>query len=166
MAIKQTKLILGICLVMLVVGCATGISQQSRSQVTFTGTFSELLKTPDTNIDEVVILGGKILETQASQTSSELTVLQLPLGSRSRPVNLDQSKGRFLVRSDQFLDPAIYQKGRLLTVVGILKSSKVRAIGGFEYVYPLLEAIEIKLWPTESRTKPSFRFGVGIGTTF
>ena len=166
MAIKQTKLLLGSCLVLLVIGCATGISQQSRSRVTFTGTFPELQKTPDVYVDEVVILGGKILETQASQTSSELTVLQLPLGSKSRPVNSDQSKGRFLVRSDQFLDPAIYKKGRLLTVVGILKNSKVRAIGGFEYVYPLLEAIEIKLWPTESRIKPSFRFGIGIGTSF
>ena len=166
MAIKQTKHILCISLVLLAVGCAAGITQQSRSLVTYTGTFSELQKTPDVYVDEVVILGGKILETQASHTSSELTVLQLPLGSNSRPMNQDQSKGRFLVRSDQFLDPAIYQKGRLFTVVGILKNSKVQAIGGFEYVYPLLEAIEIKLWPTESSIKPSFRFGFGIGTSF
>ena len=166
MAIKQTKHILGIFLVMLVVGCAAGITQQSRSRVTFTGSFSELQKTPDSFIDEVVILGGKILEIQSSQTSSEVIVLQLPLGSNSRPVNSDQSKGRFLVRSDQFLDPAIFQKGRLLTVVGTLESSQARAIGGFKYVYPILEAIEIKLWPAESRTKPSFRFGIGIGTTF
>ena len=95
MAIKQNKHILGVFIVLLVVGCATGITQQSRSRVTFTGTFSELQKTPDVYVDEVVILGGKILETQASHTSSELTVLQLPLGSKSRPVNLDQSKGRF-----------------------------------------------------------------------
>ena len=166
MAIKQTKHILGIFIALVVIGCATGITQQSRSRVTFTGTFSELQKTPGGYVGEVVMLGGKILKTQASHTSSELTVLQLPLGSKYRPVNSDQSKGRFLVRSDQFLDPAIYQKGRLLTVVGILKGSQARNIGGFEYVYPLLEAIEIKLWPVESRTKPSIHFGIGIGTTF
>ena len=166
MAIKQSKHILGIFLVMLVVGCAAGITQQSRSLVTFTGSFSELQKTPDSFIDEVVILGGMILEIQSSQTSSEVIVLQLPLGSKSRPVNSDQSKGRFLVQTDQFLDPAIFQKGRLLTVVGTLKTSQARAIGGFKYVYHILEAIEIKLWPAESRSKPSFRFGIGVGTTF
>jgi outer membrane lipoprotein len=166
MKIKQTNHILFIFLVLLVVGCATGITQQSRSRVTFTGSFSELQKTPDAYVDEVVILGGKILEIQSSQTSSEVAVLQLPLGSKNRPVDSDQSKGRFLVQTDQFLDPAIFQKGRLLTAVVTLKSSQARAIGGFKYVYPILEAIEIKLWPAENRTKPSFRFGIGIGTTF
>ena len=106
MAIKQTMHIFGIFLVMLVVGCATGISQQSRSKVTYMGKFSELQKTPDAYVSEVVMLGGKILEIKVSSTSSELTVLQLALGRSDRPANLDQSEGRFLVRSEQFLDPA------------------------------------------------------------
>ena len=166
MVIKRTGHILGIFFVMLVVGCATGISQQSRSKVTYMGTFPELQKNPDTYVSEVVMLGGKIIEAQVSSTSSELTVLQLALGNSGRPVNLDQSAGRFLVQSEQFLDPATYQKGMLLTVVGILKGSKVRAIGSFDYVYPLVEAIEIKLWPKARQTQPSFHFGIGVGTTF
>jgi len=164
-AIKQTMHILGIFLVMLVVGCATGISQQSRSKVTYIGTFSELQKTPDAYVSEVVMLGGKILEIKVSSTSSELTVLQLVLGRSGRPANLDQSEGRFLVRSEQFLDPATYQKGMLLTVAGILKGSEIRAIDSLDYVYPIVEAIEIKLWPKEIRTQPAFHFGFGVGTT-
>lgn len=166
MAIKQTMHIFGIFLVMLVVGCATGISQQSRSKVTYMGTFSELQKTPDSYVSEVVMLGGKILEIKVSSTSSELTVLQLALGRSGRPANLDQSEGRFLVRSEQFLDPATYQKGMLLTVVGILKDSRIRAIGSLDYVYPIVEAIEIKLWPKGIQTQPIFHFGFGVGTTF
>ncbi len=166
MAIKQTMHIFGIFLVMLVVGCATGISQQSRSKVTYMGTFSELQKTPDSYVSEVVMLGGKILEIKVSSTSSELTVLQLALGRSGRPANLDQSEGRFLVRSEQFLDPATYQKGMLLTVVGILKGSRIRAIGSLDYVYPIVEAIEIKLWPKKIQTQPTFHFGFGVGTTF
>jgi outer membrane lipoprotein len=166
MAIKQTVHILGIFLVMLVVGCATGISQQSRSKVTYMGTFSELQKTPDAYVSEVVMLGGKILEIKVSSTSSELTVLQLALGRSGRPANLDQSEGRFLVRSEQFLDPATYQKGMLLTVVGILKGRRIRAIGSLDYVYPIVEAIEIKLWPKEIQTQPALHFGFGVGTTF
>jgi hypothetical protein len=60
---------------MLVIGCATGISQQSRSKVTYTGTFLQLQKTPDVYDGEVIMLGGKILETNVSSALSELTVL-------------------------------------------------------------------------------------------
>ena len=144
MAIRRAEYIFGIFFIMFVTGCATGISQQSRSKVTYMGTFSKLQKTPDVYDGEVVIFGGKILETKVSSTLSELTVLQL----------------------EQLLDPAIYQKGMLLTVVGMLKGSKVRAIGDFDYAYPLLEAIEIKLWPKEVQTHPRFHFGFGVGTTF
>jgi outer membrane lipoprotein len=166
MRIKRAGCMLFIFFIMFLMGCATGISRQSRSKVTYAGTFSELQKTPDVYKDEIIMLGGKILETSVSSTLSQLTVLQLELDNNGRPVNLDQSHGRFLVQSKELLDPAIYQKGILLTLVGKLKGSEVRAIGGFDYVYPLLEPIEIKLWPMEILTQPRFHFGFGVGTVF
>jgi outer membrane lipoprotein len=166
MTIKRSGYILFVFFIVFLLGCATGISRQSRSRVTYAGTFTELQKTPDNYKDEIIMLGGKILETNVSSTLSQLTVLQIELDNNGRPVNLDQSHGRFLVQSKQFLDPAIYQKGILLTLVGRLKGSEVRAIGGFDYVYPLLEPIEIKLWPMEILTQPRFHFGFGVGTTF
>jgi outer membrane lipoprotein len=163
---KQAVYILGISFIMLVMGCAAGISQQSRSKVTYTGSFSALQKTPDVYKSEVIILGGRIIETKASSPLSELTVLQLALGSSGRPENLDQSEGRFIVQTNQLLDPAIYQKDMLLTVVGTLKGSKVLSIGGFEYTYPLVELIEIKLWPKGMQIRPIIHFGIGVGTSF
>ena len=166
MTIKRTGYLFFVFFIMFLLGCATGISRQSRAKVTYTGTFSELQKTPDVFKDEIIMLGGKILEANVSSTLSQLTVLQLALGNNGRPVNVDQSHGRFIVESKQFLDPAIYQKGMLLTLVGKLKGSEVRVIGGFDYVYPLLEPIEIKLWAMEILTQPRFHFGFGVGTTF
>ena len=166
MAIKKIQILLSICLFMVAVGCASGISKASRSQVTFKGNFSDLQKNPDAFDNEIVMFGGKILETQVSPDSSELTVLQLPLDSSGRPLNQIQSKGRFLVHSNQFLDPANYKKGAFLTVVGLSKGKEIRPIGAYDYVYPLLEEIEIKLWPNETITSPRFHFGFGIGTTF
>ncbi len=163
---KQTVYILGISFIILVMGCAAGISQQSRSKVTYTGSFSALQKTPDVYKSEVIILGGRIIETKASSPLSELTVLQLALGSSGRPENLDQSEGRFIVQTNQLLDPAVYQKDMLLTVVGTLKGSKVLSIGGFEYTYPLVELIEIKLWPKGMQIRPIIHFGIGVGTSF
>ena len=166
MAPKHAVNILGISFIMLVMGCAAGISQQSRSKVTYTGSFSALQKTPDVYKGEVIILGGRIIETKASSPLSELTVLQLALGSSGRPENLDQSEGRFIVQTNQLLDPAVYQKDMLLTVVGTLKGSKVLSIGGFEYTYPLVELIEIKLWPKGMQIRPIIHFGIGVGTSF
>ena len=144
--------------------CATGISQQARSQVTYSGNFSVLQERPSAHLDQVVIFGGKILETKASPTSSEITVLQLPLGTSDRPQDGDRSEGRFLLRSVQFLDPAVYRNGLLLTAVGRISGSEVRPIGGLDYAYPIVEAIEIKLWPERSPIYPGVQFGVGVGS--
>jgi len=158
--------IIVIFFILLVMGCAAGISKQSRSMVTYTGSFSELQKTPDTYKGEVVMLGGRIIETKASSPLSEITVLQLAIDTSGRPINSDKSEGRFIVQSKQFLDPAVYQKDLLLTVVGTLNGSKVLPIGDLEYTYPVLELIEIKLWPKGMQTQPMIHFGIGVGTYF
>ncbi|UCD32540.1 MAG: Slp family lipoprotein [Desulfobacterales bacterium] len=166
MLIKRTRPIYIVFLIIVLTGCSSGISKQSLSKVTYMGSFSELQENPDQFIDEIVLFGGKIIEAKITPTSSELIVLHMPLDNRSRPENLDQSKGRFLIRSEQFLDPAIYQKGVLLSTVGVIKGSQAKAIGGFSYVYPLMETIEIKLWPKEVQGYPWVHFGFGVGTTF
>lgn len=161
-----TVRLVGICLVLLMVGCATGVSKQARSQITYYGSFTALQTAPDKHVGEILMFGGKILKTSAYQSSSEITVLHLPLGSGNRPQDGDRSEGRYLIRSEQFLDPAIYQQGRLLTVVGKYSRSEGRSIGEFEYSYPVIEAIELKPWPWARRTSPSFHFGIGVGTWF
>jgi outer membrane lipoprotein len=159
-------LVLAIFFTFLVMGCTAGISQQARSKVTYTGSFSALQKTPDAYKGKVVMLGGRIIEAKASSPLSELTVLQLAIGTSDRPKNSDKSEGRFIIQSKQLLDPAIYEKDMLVTVVGTLKGSKVLPIGDLEYTYPVVEPIEIKLWPKGTQTQPVIHFGIGVGTTF
>jgi outer membrane lipoprotein len=166
MALKGTCKYIGIVVLLVSLGCATGISNEVRSQVTYKGTFSDVQKATDKHVGEIVMFGGKILNNQASNAFSELTVLQLHIDSRGRPKDSDQSEGRYLIQSDQFLDPAIYTKGALLTVVGRINGSEVRAVGGFDYDYPMLKAMEIKLWPKADHTYPRFHIGIGVGTTF
>jgi outer membrane lipoprotein len=164
--VKRMVRLIVMCLVFPTIGCVTGISKQSRSQVTYHGSFSELQGNIDQHGGKVVMLGGRVVETKGSQTGSEMSVLQLPLDRSGRPEDANQSEGRYLIRSGRFLDPAVYEKGTLLTVVGRLSGSEVRSIGGFQYVYPIVEAIEVKPWPREQRAFPRFHFGVGIGTSF
>ncbi|HVO85179.1 MAG TPA: Slp family lipoprotein [Syntrophobacteria bacterium] len=160
---KTLAVLLAITL-LLSTACATGISQQARAQVTYSGNFSVLQERPSAHLGEVVIFGGKILETKASPTFSEITVLQLPLGSSDRPQDGDRSEGRFLLRSVQFLDPAVYRTGLLLTAVGKITGSELRPIGGLDYAYPVVDAIEIKLWPERSPIYPGIQLGVGVGS--
>jgi outer membrane lipoprotein len=162
-----TARLLGICVLFVSLGCASGVSQQSRSQITYQGSFAELQKAPDEYRGETVMLGGKVLRADASEATSEIAVLQLPLDTSNKPKDTDDSEGRFLIRSDKFLDPAIYEQGRPVTVVGRLAGKQARSIGGFEYVYPVVEAVELKAWPwPQQKTSPSVHFGIGVGTWF
>ena len=156
------KTLFGIGFVLLAAGCTKGISKQAQSQVTYSGTFAELQEKPGDHAGEVVLLGGKIIETQVISEYSEITVLQLPLGGGDRPRIEDQSEGRFLIRSKQLLDPALYTEGTAITVVGKLIGSEVRKVGEFKYAYPVLEPMEIKLWPKEQVGGPDVHFGIGV----
>lgn len=147
-------------------GCATGISKEARSQVTFAGDFAELQQHPDQYTGQTVILGGKIIQSQILASGTELVVLQLELDSADRPQDDDQSKGRFLVHSDQFLDPALYPQGTLITAVGPLKETQERLIGQMAYRYPVITVLEIKKWPVQNDTSPRLHFGIGVGRTF
>jgi outer membrane lipoprotein len=166
MSINHARSIFFVFLVIVLAGCASGLSQRSLAKVTYTGTFKALQENPNRFVDEIALFGGKILEANTAPASSELMVLQMPLDNNNRPDNPDQSTGRFLVRTKQFLDPAIYQKGGLLSTVGVVKGGQARAIGGLNYVYPLLEAVEIKLWPANEGGYPRIHFGIGVGTSF
>jgi len=166
MTIKHAVFILFMLFITFVTGCAGGISRQSRDMVTYKGSFSALQKTPDDYKGEVVMLGGRIIETRTSSSLSELIILQIDLNAALRPEDPDQSQGRFIVQTEKILDPEIYQKGMMITAVGTLKGSKALSIGGFNYTYPIVEPIEIKLWPKDRQNRPSIHFGFGIGTSF
>jgi len=159
---RKTFHLLGILCILLVAACAKGISKEARSQVNYSGTFSALQEKPDDYVGEVVLFGGKIIETKVNTKYSEITVLQLPLGGGDRPRLEDQSKGRFLIRSAQLLDPAVYTQGTAITVVGKLIGSEVRKVGEYNYDYPVLEPIQIKLWPKEKDGGPDVHFGIGV----
>ena len=151
---------------MILTACSSGISQQAKDQVTYTGSFTELQRAPARYRGATVLLGGKIIEALAKEGVTELVVLQLETGSRDRPEDNDRSQGRFLVRSARFIDPAIFPPGTLITVVGRLTGSETRPIGEMPYDYPVIEPAEMKKWPEGSDASPRFHFGIGIGTRF
>ena len=70
------------------------------------------------------MLGGVIVASRNAKEGTFIEILQKPLDSDGRPLDTDATEGRFLVQSDEFLDSAVYHRGRLITVVAEVAGRK------------------------------------------
>lgn len=145
-------------------GCVSGVSDYSRAMVTYQGAFPELQGAPDQYRGQVAMLGGRIVETTPSAAGTEIVVLQLPLAAMDKPALDQASEGRFLISTSDFLDPAVYRKLTLITVVGEVTGHVERPVGDYPYTLPVLRPIEIKQWSSNdwgSGNAPAVHLGVG-----
>jgi len=145
-------------------GCASGMSDYSRAMVTYQGTFSELQGAPDQYRGQVAMLGGRIVETMPSAEGTEIVVLQLPLAMMDKPALDKVSGGRFLISTPEFLDPEVYRKLTLITVVGEVTGHVERSVGDYPYTLPVLKPIEIRQWAQNGGgggSGPNVNVGVG-----
>jgi outer membrane lipoprotein len=130
-----------------VVGCRHTISAPVRQQAKPPIPFSALRQNPDAFTGQTVIVGGDILHTRNTEQQTFVEVLQKPLDALEGPILTDQTEGRFMVRCDAYLDPALYDKGRQVTVAGRVIGSYTGKVGNAQYIYPLISCIELHLWP-------------------
>lgn len=91
--------------------------------------------------------GGVIVDLQNEQTYTLLQVLSYPLNSNGRPATDEPYQGRFLIKTSEFLDPAVYVKGREITAAGTLKGDSEQQIGNKTLRLPLVESTVLHLWP-------------------
>jgi outer membrane lipoprotein len=147
--VEFSRLVVSVLVLSVVSACAYPISQQYREEARPDLTFSMVFKNPDAYIGSIVIWGGKIIETHNRPGETEITVLETPLGYGEKPEAAEFSRGRFIVRTLTFLDPAIYRAGRRITVAGEVIGKEAKPLGETKYTYPLLKAKEIHLWRRE-----------------
>jgi len=114
---------------------------------------------PPTTVSEVqlsteagahVRWGGKIasVESRAEETCFE--IVSAPLDRAARPrIDRDATYGRFLACNPSFFDPAIFAAGRVLTVVGTVRSVDAGTVGDRHYRFPVVQADVVFLWPVE-----------------
>ncbi|MCK4842858.1 MAG: Slp family lipoprotein [Methylococcales bacterium] len=95
--------------------------------------------------------GGILIDVENNSNETILQVLAYPLNFYGRP-NLNSSAlGRFLIRSNDFLDPAIYASNRELTTSGRLVEISNRKVGKKELKLPVIESQQLYLWPQYQR---------------
>ena len=97
--------------------------------------------------DAPVRWGGVVIDVENEQNFSLVQVLYYPLNSYGRPQLDKPNEGRFLIKSPEFLDPAVYKKDIEINAAGTLKGDIDRAVGNKSLRLPIIAAKVIHLWP-------------------
>jgi outer membrane lipoprotein len=99
------------------------------------------------NSGQRVRWGGEIIKVDPRADSTCFEILSRELYDDARPNRKDRSDGRFLACKPGFFDPAVYEKGRDITVVGTLSGSEKHKVGQFDYTFAKVAADEVYMWP-------------------
>lgn len=97
--------------------------------------------------DVSVRWGGVIIDVENEEHTSLVQVLFHPLDFTGRPRLNKRSEGRFVIKSSEFLDPAVFSSDREITVAGVIEGHIERTVGNRTIQVPMLSAIAIYLWP-------------------
>lgn len=143
MSRSPASLILASTCVLVLAGCATAPKplqgEFAQSQPMDVGSSGR--------IGDEVRWGGEIVAVETLADRSCFELLGKPLSDSARPRQKDESAGRFIACRAGFYDPALFEVGREMTVVGRVEGIEPRRIGEFEYRYPKVAADVLYLWP-------------------
>ncbi len=144
--LSKTRLAIAALAAFLLTACGTTIPEQIRNAPTDSPSVGEARADPDNFIGARVRWGGTIAQVENRESQTLIEVVARSLQDNARPSESDRSQGRFLARFDGFLDPAIYSKGRELTVVGTVEGRQTRTIDEYDYEYPVVNVESHYLW--------------------
>lgn len=114
-----------------------------------------------------VLWGGVILNTTNLEQRTDVEVLAYPLDGDQQPQRDAGELGRFIFQTNGYLEPATYARDRMVTLVGRLVGSRPGKVGERDYVYPVVEAGQLYLWPRENDYNTGgVNFGIGVGIGF
>ena len=96
--------------------------------------------------------GGIVTEVENKTDRTWVLLVARALKDNEKPVVDGASDGRFIASFSGFIDPLVYKPGRPLTVVGSIEGSTVRAIGEYDYSFPIVTVRDSHLWAEPSKT--------------
>lgn len=122
-------------------------------------TYQQVLAGSATYKNAPVRWGGTIIEVENEPTFSAIQILLYPLGSYGYPDTDQPNQGRFVVKSAEFLDPAVYTKNTAITVAGTVEGDTERTIGKKTLRLPLLAVKQIHLWQEQDHYRSYSGYG-------
>jgi outer membrane lipoprotein len=161
---------------LLLTGCAAVISEQSRKLIDTDAPFKAIKESPEAYIGKHVMLGGRIANVRNSGEGAQLEIVQFDLSSSGYPEDTFLSYGRFLATSSSYMDPMVYRRGLLITLVGEIKGKKTMRLDNMDYTYPILTMREWHVWrgsdlergniyPSAMPTYDPYSYGFGVEPT-
>ena len=93
--------------------------------------------------------GGVIIDVENEENSSLVQVVFYPLDFSGRPQLHKTGEGRFVIKSAEFVDPAVYVKDKEITAAGVISGKIERTVGKRIIHVPLVTTSAIYLWPTD-----------------
>ena len=132
--------------VLLLSACASQIPEQIRNVPADAPSVVTARADIESAVGARVRWGGTITEVENRELQTWIEIVARNLRDDARPRESDQSQGRFLARLEGFLDPAIYSKGREITVVGDIEGAQTRTIDEYDYRYPVIDVESHHLW--------------------
>ena len=124
-------------------------------------TYSQVSQNPVHYKDTSVRWGGVVIDVENEENFTLVQVLSYPLNYYGRPELSKPSEGRFVIKSPEFLDPAVYAKDREITVAGAIEGDMERTIGKKHVRLPLLTSKAIYLWPNYQADPYGYGYGYG-----
>jgi len=91
--------------------------------------------------------GGEIIRVEPRANATCFEILSRELYADARPNRHDHSDGRFIACKQGFYDPAVYAKGRDITVVGAVNGNEKHKVGEYDYTFAKVDADEVYMWP-------------------
>ncbi len=132
-------------------GCSPVISDQAMQAVDPLLDFAQVKQDPNAYIGKTLLLGGLLVDTRVNREGTDLEVVLFTLDRWQRPLAPDESGGRFIARTDSFLDPDLFRPGLQVTLTGTVAGEEVRPLKGVDYHYPVFTIDEIHLWQPPAR---------------
>jgi outer membrane lipoprotein len=144
--------------VVFVSGCATAVPEAIQKPPPGDAQLGEVRREPATFRGATVRWGGSVVSVRNLKEETEVEVVARRLDNDGRPREEDKTEGRFLARTTGFLDPSVYAAGREVTVRGRIENVIEQQIGDFRYIYPLVRADEVYLWPQRPPPSPPYPY--------
>lgn len=165
---KKYILVLIIMSVAMCMGCHKQvISSQFQDQANLNLDVSGVLVDPKAAKGQTVVWGGQVVRNVKRDRGTLIEVMQMPLDDDQRPVGGSQGLGRFIVAMSGYLDMLAYDKGRQVTVAGVVQGVKDLPHGQAKVTYVLLRGKEIYAWEPHlsnaERGLPPVEVGFGVG---
>ncbi|WP_223669131.1 Slp family lipoprotein [Kangiella shandongensis] len=116
--------------------------------------FTQVAQSPQAYTKQEVRWGGIVARVENLEKDTLIEVVNLPLGRKARPVEGQETGGRFIARVPGFLDPMIYDVGKEITVVGKLAKPMPGKVGEHKINFPVVDTRGHYLW----KKRPNYEY--------